>query len=203
MTPIALQNFSDRGYDMLMPMMFMANMAIAGSTFAIWRLSKDRQEKSVSLSAAISALLGITEPALFGVLTRYKKKPLLPPPLPARWPRRLSPSSACGSTAIFCRASSACQPTLAPTLSLRSPAWRLRWCSPLRSPRCCWRKRRNSSLTSVRQAAHQPLSCHLHALHQHHQNHHRPDHHLVVKALITITDSKIAQPAAANNSCHR
>jgi phosphotransferase system glucose/maltose/N-acetylglucosamine-specific IIC component/phosphotransferase system IIB component len=73
MTPIALQNFSDRGYDMLMPMMFMANMAIAGATFAIWRLSKDRQERTVTLSAAISALLGITEPALFGVLTRYKK----------------------------------------------------------------------------------------------------------------------------------
>ncbi|EPT6934325.1 PTS transporter subunit EIIC [Cronobacter malonaticus] len=73
MTPIALQNFSDRGYDMLMPMMFMANMAIAGSTFAIWRLSKERQQKTVTLSAAISALLGITEPALFGVLTRYKK----------------------------------------------------------------------------------------------------------------------------------
>ncbi|ELY6205629.1 PTS transporter subunit EIIC [Cronobacter malonaticus] len=73
MTPIALQNFSNRGYDMLMPMMFMANMAIAGSTFAIWRLSKERQEKTVTLSAAISALLGITEPALFGVLTRYKK----------------------------------------------------------------------------------------------------------------------------------
>ena len=73
MTPIALQNFSDRGYDMLMPMMFMANMAIAGSTFAIWRLSKTQQDKTVTLSAAISALLGITEPALFGVLTRYKK----------------------------------------------------------------------------------------------------------------------------------
>ncbi|TDN56010.1 PTS transporter subunit EIIC [Scandinavium goeteborgense] len=73
MTPIALQNFSDRGYDMLMPMMFMANMAIAGATFAIWRLSKDRQDRTVTLSAAVSALLGITEPALFGVLTRYKK----------------------------------------------------------------------------------------------------------------------------------
>ena len=71
MTPIALQNFSDRGYDMLMPMMFMANMAIAGATFAIWRLNKDN--RTVTLSAAISALLGITEPALFGVLTRYKK----------------------------------------------------------------------------------------------------------------------------------
>ncbi|MGU3413225.1 PTS transporter subunit EIIC [Enterobacteriaceae bacterium C34A] len=73
MTPIALQNFSDRGYDMLMPMMFMANMAIAGATFAIWRLNKDRQDRTVTLSAAVSALLGITEPALFGVLTRYKK----------------------------------------------------------------------------------------------------------------------------------
>lgn len=73
MTPIALQNFTDRGYDMLMPMMFMANMAIAGATFAIWRQSQSRQERSVVLSAGISALLGITEPALFGVLTRYKK----------------------------------------------------------------------------------------------------------------------------------
>lgn len=73
MTPIALQNFTDRGYDMLMPMMFMANMAIAGATFAIWRQSSSRQERSVVLSAGISALLGITEPALFGVLTRYKK----------------------------------------------------------------------------------------------------------------------------------
>lgn len=73
MTPIALQNFSEHGYDMLMPMMFMANMAIAGSTFAIWRINKNRQDRTVTLSAAISALLGITEPALFGVLTRYKK----------------------------------------------------------------------------------------------------------------------------------
>ncbi|HKS34108.1 MAG TPA: PTS transporter subunit EIIC [Enterobacteriaceae bacterium] len=73
MTPIALQNFTDRGYDMLMPMMCMANMAIAGSTFAIWRLSRDRQERTIALSAGVSALLGITEPALFGVLTRYKK----------------------------------------------------------------------------------------------------------------------------------
>lgn len=73
MTPIALQNFTDRGYDMLMPMMFMANMAIAGATFAIWRQSRSREDRSVVLSAGISALLGITEPALFGVLTRYKK----------------------------------------------------------------------------------------------------------------------------------
>jgi len=51
----------------------MANMAIAGSTFAIYFHVKTREQKSVVLSAAISGLLGITEPALFGVMTRYKK----------------------------------------------------------------------------------------------------------------------------------
>lgn len=73
MTPIALQNFQEQGYDMLMPMMFMANMAITGATLAIYFKEKDKQERSVILSAAISGLLGITEPALFGVLTKYKK----------------------------------------------------------------------------------------------------------------------------------
>ncbi|MEQ9919076.1 PTS transporter subunit EIIC [Pectobacterium aroidearum] len=73
MTPIALQNFSNQGFDMLMPMMCMANMAIAGATFAIYFHAKTRQDKSVVLSAGVSALLGITEPALFGVLTKYKK----------------------------------------------------------------------------------------------------------------------------------
>ena len=73
MTPIALQNFSEHGYDMLMPMMCMANMAIAGATFAIWFQNRHREDRTVTLSAAISALLGITEPALFGVLTKEKR----------------------------------------------------------------------------------------------------------------------------------
>ena len=73
MTPIALQNFQEQGYDMLMPMMFMANMAITGATLAVYFKEKDKKEKSVILSSAISGLLGITEPALFAVLTKYKK----------------------------------------------------------------------------------------------------------------------------------
>lgn len=73
MTPIALQNFTNQGYDMLMPMMFMANMAIAGATLAMYRKTKSANEKSVIISSAISAFLGITEPALFGVLTKYKR----------------------------------------------------------------------------------------------------------------------------------
>ncbi|MCM3511358.1 glucose PTS transporter subunit IIA [Carnobacterium inhibens] len=73
MTPIALQNFANQGYDMLMPMMFMANMAITGATVALYKKVQTKEEKSIILSAAFSGLLGITEPALFGVLTKYKK----------------------------------------------------------------------------------------------------------------------------------
>lgn len=73
MTPIALQNFANQGYDMLMPMMFMANMAITGATAAIYFKVKTKEEKSIILSSAISGLLGTTEPALFGILSKYKK----------------------------------------------------------------------------------------------------------------------------------
>lgn len=73
MTPIALQNFADKGYDMLMPMMFMTNMAIAGATFAMFFKTTSKAERSIIISATISALLGITEPALFGVLIKNRK----------------------------------------------------------------------------------------------------------------------------------
>lgn len=73
MTPIALQNFANQGYDMLMPMMFMANMAITGATAAIYFKVHTKEEKSVIISSAVSGLLGITEPALFGILSKYKK----------------------------------------------------------------------------------------------------------------------------------
>ena len=73
MTPIALQNFAEQGYDMLMPMMFMANMAITGAAAACYFKVRSKDEKSVVASAAVSGLLGITEPALFGILSKYKK----------------------------------------------------------------------------------------------------------------------------------
>lgn len=73
MTPIALQNFANQGYDMLMPMMFMANMAITGATAAVYTKVTTKEEKSIVLSSAVSGLLGITEPALFGILSKYKK----------------------------------------------------------------------------------------------------------------------------------
>ncbi|MBE0344239.1 hypothetical protein E4V51_31040, partial [Paenibacillus sp. 28ISP30-2] len=73
MTPNALQNFATQGYDMLMPMMCMANFSIVGATFAVYFKVKTSKEKTIIVSAAVSGLLGITEPALFGVLAKYKK----------------------------------------------------------------------------------------------------------------------------------
>lgn len=73
MTPIALQNFANQGYDMLMPMMFMANMSITGATAAMYVKLNTKEEKSIALSAVVSGFLGITEPALFGILTKNAK----------------------------------------------------------------------------------------------------------------------------------
>lgn len=76
MTPISLNNFSLYGKDLLMPIMCLGNMSIAGATVAIWYKQRKRISKaqsSITLGSGVTAILGITEPALFGVLTKYIK----------------------------------------------------------------------------------------------------------------------------------
>jgi beta-glucoside PTS system EIICBA component len=76
MTPISLNNFSLYGKDLLMPIMCLGNLAIAGATMAIWHKQRkfvSKEESSVTASSGVTAILGITEPALFGVLTKYTK----------------------------------------------------------------------------------------------------------------------------------
>lgn len=48
------------------------NIAQSGATFAAMFMTKDRKLKSTATSAGISALLGITEPAMFGVNLKLK-----------------------------------------------------------------------------------------------------------------------------------
>lgn len=73
MTPIALENFATKGWDMLMPMMFIANLSIVGAACGCYFKETTQRNKSIVLSAVLSGILGITEPALFGILTKYKK----------------------------------------------------------------------------------------------------------------------------------
>lgn len=73
MTPIALENFATKGWDMLMPMMFITNLSIVGAACGCYFKENTQRGKSIVLSSVLSGILGITEPALFGVLTKYKK----------------------------------------------------------------------------------------------------------------------------------
>lgn len=76
MTPISLNNFALYGKDLLMPIMCLGNLAIAGATMAVWykqRKNVSKEQSSVTVGSGITAILGITEPALFGVLTKYTK----------------------------------------------------------------------------------------------------------------------------------
>lgn len=76
LTPIKLGNLSTLGYDMLAPVDCVATMAAAGMCFGVFLRAKQAENKSSTFSAFISAFIGITEPALYGVAFRFKK-PLL------------------------------------------------------------------------------------------------------------------------------
>jgi PTS system sucrose-specific IIC component len=60
------------GGDFIFPVAAAANMAQAGATFAVFFLTKNKKTKALALPAGISAILGITEPALFGVNLKMK-----------------------------------------------------------------------------------------------------------------------------------
>lgn len=72
--PTAIQSLGTLGYEiMLLPANFIANMAQAGATLAVSIKSKDEKMKSIALSSGISAVFGITEPAMYGVTMKLKK----------------------------------------------------------------------------------------------------------------------------------
>ncbi|MBP1044348.1 PTS glucose transporter subunit IIA [Vagococcus sp. BWB3-3] len=70
--PITQQQIATYGFSTLGPMNFMSTMSQAAAALAIYLIIKDKKMKQISLSATISGFLGITEPALYGVLTKYR-----------------------------------------------------------------------------------------------------------------------------------
>jgi PTS system beta-glucosides-specific IIC component len=71
--PISMNNIATNGYDYLLPSMFMANMGQAGAAFAVALRSKNKSFKSLAMTTSLTAIMGITEPAMYGVNMRLKK----------------------------------------------------------------------------------------------------------------------------------
>ena len=72
--PLLVQMFATQGFDTIfLPSGMAANIAQAGAAAAVAVRSKNKKLKSTAGSASVSALLGITEPALYGVNLRLKK----------------------------------------------------------------------------------------------------------------------------------
>lgn len=65
------QNHTGYG-DFIFVVASMANVAQGAATFGVFALTKSKKMKGLSSSATVSALLGITEPALFGVNLKYR-----------------------------------------------------------------------------------------------------------------------------------
>lgn len=72
-SPIMMQTLAKYGVDYIMGLNVASNSAQAGATFAVFLKTKNKEFKSVAGVAALNAILGITEPALFGVTSRLKK----------------------------------------------------------------------------------------------------------------------------------
>ncbi|WP_128103089.1 beta-glucoside-specific PTS transporter subunit IIABC [Paenibacillus sp. DCT19] len=73
LTPIVIGSITTLGYDFIVPLMFAANWAQAGGAIGVGLRSKNGQTKSMAYSTGLTAIMGITEPAMYGVNMRYKK----------------------------------------------------------------------------------------------------------------------------------
>ncbi|WP_214481929.1 PTS system trehalose-specific EIIBC component [Bacillus sp. SM2101] len=69
---VDIQLIGSTGGTFLWPILALSNIAQGSAAFAMMVVSKDEKLKGLSLTSGISAFLGITEPAMFGVNIRFK-----------------------------------------------------------------------------------------------------------------------------------
>jgi PTS system trehalose-specific IIC component len=69
---VDLQLISAIGGTFLWPMVALSNIAQGSAAFAMMLATKDEKLKGLALTSSISAWLGITEPAMFGVNLRFR-----------------------------------------------------------------------------------------------------------------------------------
>lgn len=72
--PAIFLSFTQNGYEgFIMTGLLAGNLAVGGAAIASSIRLKNKETKSMAMSSGITAIFGITEPALYGVLARYKR----------------------------------------------------------------------------------------------------------------------------------
>lgn len=72
-TPVTVGNYATLGYDSFTGLQASAVFSQAGAALGTFFKTRNKEMRSVSLSATITAIFGITEPAIYGVNLRLKK----------------------------------------------------------------------------------------------------------------------------------
>ena len=72
-TPMVMANFANNGCDSFQAVQTCAVVAQAAACFGVFLKTRNKEMKNVSLSAGLTGIFGITEPAIYGVTLRLKK----------------------------------------------------------------------------------------------------------------------------------
>ncbi len=73
-TPIIMQSYASYGYEAIMgPGSFVSNICQGAASLAVAFKTRNKEMRQIATSAGITALLGVTEPAMFGVTLKLKK----------------------------------------------------------------------------------------------------------------------------------
>lgn len=71
--PITLTELAAQGFSNFFPLLSYGNIAVGGAALGVYLRTRNSTLKQTSLSGTLMAIVGITEPALFGVLLPTKK----------------------------------------------------------------------------------------------------------------------------------
>lgn len=74
--PILINNIVTNGFDPINGMLFCTTFAQTGAAFAVALKTRDKRLKPIAMSSTIAGLMGVTEPAIYGV-TLPTKKPFI------------------------------------------------------------------------------------------------------------------------------
>ncbi|MCD2256267.1 PTS glucose transporter subunit IIA [Lactobacillus sp. CC-MHH1034] len=74
--PVAINNIAQNGFDPILALTFAASWAQIGAVLAVVLRTKDKKTKGLGISAFISGIFGVTEPAIYGI-TLPRKKPFV------------------------------------------------------------------------------------------------------------------------------